>query len=161
MTLEFKIILKENLTESDRQTFADLLKEQGKVKDDLILKADRCKFICIVSKNKKPIGIGGIKEKTKSDFTEQKAYLMSLANQFEWELGYLYTNPKYNGLGIASSIVKILINEYGQGNLMASTEINENPAMVHILNKNGFKHYGNPWKSSIHSNYLGLFLKFN
>ena len=161
MTLEFKIIHKENLIESDRQTFADLLKEQGKVKNDLILKADRCKFICIVFKDKNAIGIGGIKKKTKSNFSEQKASLMSLANQFEWELGYLFTKTEHNGLGIASSIVKILINEYGKENLMASTEISENPAMVHILNKNGFKQYGNPWKSGIHSNYLGLFLKFN
>ncbi|MCD8406298.1 GNAT family N-acetyltransferase [Tenacibaculum dicentrarchi] len=161
MTLEFKIIQKENLTESDIKTFADLLKEQGKVTGNLNLKADRCKFICLVFKDKNPIGIGGIKKKTKTDFNEQKAFLMSLENQFEWELGYLYTNPKFNGLGIASSIVKILINEYGEGNLMASTEINKNPAMVYILNKNGFKQYGNPWKSIIHSNYLGLFLKFN
>lgn len=161
MTLEFKIILKENLTDFDRKIFANLLKEQGKVKGELILKADRCKFICIAFKDKNPVGIGGIKKKTKSNFNEQKANLISLSNQFEWELGYLYTNPKYNGLGIASSIVKILINEYDQGNLMASTEINKNPAMVHILNKNGFKQYGNPWKSRIHSCYLGLFLKFS
>jgi hypothetical protein len=161
MTLEFKIILNEKLKESNKQMFADLLKEQGKVKGNLISKAERCKFICIVYKDKKPIGIGGIKKKTESDFTTEKASLINLANQFEWELGYLYTNPKYKGLGIASSIVKILISEYGKGNLMASTEINKNPAMVHILNKNGFKQYGNPWKSGIHSNYLGLFLKFS
>jgi len=44
---------------------------------------------------------------------------------------------------------------------MATTEISNNPGMVAILNKNGFKQYCKPWKSSIHKNYLGLFLKFN
>ena len=29
-----------------------------------------------------------------------------------------------------------------------------------FLEKNGFRHYGNPWKSNIHENYLGLFLKY-
>tara|TARA_R110002050_G_scaffold167946_2_gene299014 strand:- start:7219 stop:7395 length:177 start_codon:yes stop_codon:yes gene_type:complete len=57
-------------------------------------------------------------------------------------------------------MVRLLINEYGNENLMASTEINTNPAMVKILEKNGFRHYGKPWKSNIHNSYLGLFLKF-
>ncbi|HGY2645760.1 TPA: hypothetical protein ACNVDP_003410 [Klebsiella aerogenes] len=30
---------------------------------------------------------------------------------------------------------------------MASTEITENPRMVHILERNGFKLYGKPWKT--------------
>jgi len=43
---------------------------------------------------------------------------------------------------------------------MASTEISANPRMVGILEKNGFRHYGKPWKSSLHDNFLGLFLKY-
>ena len=92
MTLEFKIILNEKLKESDKQTFADLLKEQGKVKGNFISKAERCKFICIVYKDKKPIGIGGIKKKTESNFTTEKASLMNLANKFEWEYNYTKVN---------------------------------------------------------------------
>lgn len=43
---------------------------------------------------------------------------------------------------------------------MASTEIAANPGMVKILEKHGFRQFGKPWKSSLHKNYLGLFLKF-
>lgn len=42
---------------------------------------------------------------------------------------------------------------------MASTEVSANPRMVKILEKSGFRFFGRPWKSSIHDNYLGLFLK--
>ena len=71
-----------------------------------------------------------------------------------------YTKKKYAGQGIATMIAKLLINEYGEENLMASTEITANPAMVNILQKNGFRLFGKPWKSDIHENYLGLYLKF-
>ena len=75
-------------------------------------------------------------------------------------MGYIYTNPHFTGKGIASTMVNLLIVEYGDENLIASTEISANPIMVKILSKNGFRHYGNPWKSAIHTNYLGLFLKY-
>ncbi len=160
MNLEFKLIYKDNLKDSDRKTFAELLKKQGKAKGNLNLKADRCKFICIATKNGVPVSIGGIKEKSKSDFNLEKADLPELETEFEWELGYLFTDNSYSKQGIGSFAVKILVNEYGNKNLMASTEISNNPAMVRILKKNEFKHYGKPWRSGIHSNYLGLFLKF-
>lgn len=160
MNIEYKIVLKKDLTDSHRNTFAELLKEQGKVKYDLNLKADRCKIICLVSVNSKVIAIGGIKNKTASAFSKEKANLPEVSKYFAWELGYLYTNPDFEGRGIASTIVKHLIAEYGNENLMASTEISANPGMVRILEKNGFRHYGTPWGSEIHSNYLGLFLKY-
>ena len=107
-----------------------------------------------------PIGIGAIKPKTNSDFDEQKADLSRLFDDFNWELGYLFILDQHQGNSIASNMVNLLIQEYGDDNLMASTEINANPGMVRILEKNGFRQYGKPWKSSIHDNYLGLFLKF-
>jgi GNAT superfamily N-acetyltransferase len=160
MKLEFKLIYKKNLRESEKKVFAQLLKKQGKVGGDLNSKADRCKFICIATKDGIPISIGGIKKKTKSDFNSEKANIAELESEFEWELGYLFTDENYNKQGIGSFLVKLLINEYGNNNLMASTEVSKNPAMIRILEKNGFKQYGEPWKSGIHSDYLGLFLKF-
>ena len=84
-----------------------------------------------------------------------------LIGEFEWELGYLYTDKDYGGRGIASAITKSLINSYGDGNLMASTEITANPGMVKILESNGFRKFGKSWKSNIHANFIGLFLKRN
>jgi len=115
---------------------------------------------CGVKINEKIAGIGAIKEKTESDFSKQKASIPELKDYFQWELGYLYVSPEYSGKGIATNIVRLLIESYGKENLMASTEISANPAMVKILEKFGFRLYGKPWKSGIHNNHLGLFLKF-
>lgn len=160
MTLKYEIIHKKEIDNSHRSTFANLLHLQGKVMGKLLEKADRCRFICIVTLNDKPVAIGGIKPKTSSDFDTNKADLLGLENAFEWELGYICTDTEYSGKGIASNVVRVLIEEFGSDNLMASTEISANPGMVKILEKNGFRHYGKPWKGRIHDNYLGLFLKF-
>jgi hypothetical protein len=160
MTLKYEIINRNNLQEVHRSVFAELLKRQGKVKGNFIEKADRCKFICIVSIDEKPIAIGGIKPNTSEDFQKDKADLMDIESSFEWELGYMYTDHEHLGKGIASNVVRILLEKFGKRNIMASTEITANPGMVKILEKYGFRHYGKPWKSGIHENYLGLFLRF-
>lgn len=160
----YNVIEKKDFTESHRDILANMLEQQGKVQEDLSggfsKKIDRCKFICAVSVDDDIAAIGATKQKTASDFSHQKAGLPNLANEFEWELGYFYTVDKYKGNGIGSMIAKLLIKKHGKGNLMASTEITANPAMVNILRKNGFRQFGKPWKSSIHGDYLGLFLKF-
>ncbi len=160
MNIEFQIIHRNDFQESHRQIFSDLLREQGKVQGDLLSKVDRCKIICIVMSNSEAIAIAGIKKKTNSDFSTEKANVPESSELFDWELGYVYTKDDFNGKGIASTMVKLLLYEYGNENIMASTEISANPVMVRILEKNGFRHYGNPWQSGIHSNYLGLFLKY-
>jgi RimJ/RimL family protein N-acetyltransferase len=83
-----------------------------------------------------------------------------LSNEFDWELGYLFTDSEYTERGIASNVARLLIETYGQGNLMASTEIAANPAMVRIVESHGFRLFGKPWTSGIQGKYLGLFLKF-
>ncbi len=159
MKIEYEIIHKNELKESHRRLFSEMLYKQGKIQGDLSKKADRCKLICIAKVDNKTVAIGAIKQKTKSDFSSDKANIPDLSNDFEWELGYLYTDDDFSGQRIASTISNTLIHNYGTENLMASTEITANPAMVKILEKNGFKLFGKPWKSSIHNNYLGLFLK--
>lgn len=160
MVLTFELIHKKEITDKHRKIFADLLKKQGKVGGDYQEKADRCKTICIVTCENYPIAIGAIKEKTKSDFSSAKANLPNLEKLFEWELGYLYTSEPMTGKGIANQIVKLLISDFGNDNLMASTELSANPSMVNILLRNGFEKYGSPYKSQLHDNILGLFLKF-
>lgn len=160
MNPQYKIIDRENLTNEDRRIFAELLKKQGKVNGNLLLKADRCKEICIAYIENIPIAIGGIKKKTITDFDKDKADLSELEKDFDWELGYIFTEKNFNGKGISSSIVKLLLKKNENINLMASTEISENPAMVSILKKNGFLQKGKSWKSNIHENELGLFLRY-
>ena len=158
--LEFNILNNEELTDNYRTIFGDLLVEQNKVQGDCYTKANRCKVICIVLTNAIPIAIGGIKPKTSNDFSPEKADIENLSDNFSWELGYLYTKPEYSGRGIASNVVRLLLLKHGKESIMASTEISKNPGMVRILTKNGFKQYGKPWKSVIHGNFLGLYLKF-
>jgi len=160
MKITYEIIQSKDFDDDHRKIFADMLKMQGKVQGNFNQKIDRCKLICIVKVENEMAAIGAIKHKTQSDFSPEKAGLPELSDDFEWELGYFYTQGKFVGQGIASRIAELLIKEYGEGNLMASTEVTANPAMVNILQKNGFHLFGKPWKSGIHGNYLGLFLKF-
>ncbi len=159
MKIEYEVIQKNELNESHRELFSEMLQKQGKVKGDTSEKTDRCKFICIAKIDSTAVAIGAIKQKTASDFSSQKADIPDLSDDFDWELGYLFTENDFLGQGIASIIVSTLIKSYGTDNLMASTEISANPAMLRILEKNGFKLFGKPWKSAIHGNYLGLLLK--
>lgn len=160
MEIIFSVNDKDEITDEMRDIFSKLLIEQNKVLPPYDNKIDRCRYFCIVRVNDTPIALGAIKQKTNSDFDENKANLQDLRDHFPWELGYLYTKTDYCNLGIGTMVVKLLLNKYGSENLMASTEITNNPAMVKLLVKNGFKQYGEPWKSSIHDHYLGLFLKF-
>jgi len=160
MNLEFHLHNKEDFNDDDRKILASMLKIQNKVKGDLRKKIDRCLYFCYVTDADKPIAIGAIKKKTDSDFNDNKSGLIELFHDFDWELGYIYISKDYEGQKLASRVVSRLLSEYGQENLMASTEISANPAMVKILENNGFRLFGKPWKSQIHKHYLGLFLKF-
>jgi hypothetical protein len=158
--LEYRVVRAAEIDDPIRITFAEMLRKQGKVGGDLGRKADRCQLLCIAKLDSTVVAIGGIKPKTDADFDNDKARVPELSSAFEWELGYLYTEPNCSGRGIASSVVRLLIDAYGKGNLMASTEISANPAMVRILEKQGFRLFGHPWKSGIHGKHLGLFLRF-
>lgn len=160
MRIAYDLISRSQITDEERECFAAALKLQGKVQGDLWAKADRCKFLCIAKIDGKVAGIGAIKIKTESDFSNEKAGLPMRSRDFEWELGYLYTAPNHAGKGVAKNIARMLLDAVGQENLMASTEISANPAMVKILEQLGFRLCGSPWKSNIHDNYLGLFLRY-
>lgn len=160
MNIEYKVIEHKDFTDAYRKIFAELLEKQNKVQGNLLEKVDRCKEICIAFLKEVPIGIGGIKKKTVSAFSIEKANLMELEKDFDWELGYIFIEKDYEGKGISSNIVKRLLERNENNNLMASTEITKNPAMVAILNKNNFYQKGQSWKSAIHENELGLYLRF-
>lgn len=137
-----------------------MLKEQGEINNPTVDKILRCKMICICYLGDLPVAIGAIKPKTVSDFNQEKADLVAMSNEFEWELGYCYTRKAFRGKGISSSIVRILLEEAHETNLMASTKIHNGNPMVKILEKNGFRLFGKPWKSSKpHGALLGLFLR--
>ena len=151
---------KENIKNKYRPILASLLEIQNKVTGTPTKKIDKCKYLCLIYVDKVVVSIGAIKRKTPSDFGQSKANVPELRNNFDWELGYFVTKKEYEGHGFASIIAKLLIYRHGSGNLMSSTELRTNPAMVRILEKNGFRLFGKPWKSKKHNSYLGLFLKY-
>lgn len=155
----FEIFETESITDTLAQQYVALLKEQGKVNAPNESRIKRCKFIALATVESRIIGAGAIKKKTESDFNSDKANVQNLAEQFDWELGYCYTKSDYEGQGISSFIVKSLLNKIGNINLMASTELYPKNSMIRILEKNGFKQIGTPWKSGIHDGLLGLFIR--
>lgn len=157
--LMFKICETSSFGETERSTLTQMLREQGKVQGPYENKIDRCRLLCVATLDGQLVGIGAVKQKTASDFDADKANLPELADEFQWELGYLYTRPQYEGQGVASKVVQLLLNAYGDSPIMASTEISANPGMVKILERSGFRLFGKAWKSAIHGKCLGLFLR--
>lgn len=158
MKLEYELLKREALDGTHRAIVAELLRKQGKVRGELAEKADRCNLLCIARIDSQAVAMGAIKPATAADFDADKSGLAQLKSAFEWELGYLYTDPAYAGQGIASNVVRLLLRRFGGANLMASTEMSS--AMARILEKSGFRFVGAPWPSAIHGNILGLFLRF-
>jgi hypothetical protein len=160
MEVIYKVANPEEISDKDKAMFLCLLRQQGKVTNPTIDRINRCKLLCLCIINDNIISIGAIKPKTNSDFDTNKANLNSFRNDFEFELGYCFTLPEHIGKGYSSTIVKLLVDKSKDINLIASTELRENNSMVRILERNGFRLFGKPWKSTIHGGTLGLFLKF-
>lgn len=157
--VEYRIIHQDLFTEIERNILAEFLIKQGRVLGDSYQKLDRCKWLCFAIVGGKKIAVGAIKQKTPIDF--ELAELPELSKSFEWELGYFFTEKGFEGQGIAKEIASKLISTFGDGNLMASTEFEANPAMDKILTSNGFVRRGESWVSRTTGNNLGLYLKLN
>ena len=159
MIISFELIEHKSITEKHTEIFIELLKKQNKVKGEISKKIKKCILLCIVKQDEKPISMGAIKQKTKSVFGNLKANKPELENKIDYELGYLYTCESYNGKGIANQVVKLLLSEFKNANLMATTESSKNPGMVKILLRNDFVITGNQFQSEIHEDKLSLFVK--
>lgn len=155
----FKIGAPSDFTEDEISSFVELLEKQNKVHDPSISKVKRCKLIGIGFSWGNPVAIGAIKPKTPSDFGASKANLPDLAKDYDWEVGYFYTEPEMEGRRFSSALLSQLLNKYGNGNLMATTEIREGNRMIDSLEHRQFKRIGAAWKSSKSGNDLRLFLR--
>jgi hypothetical protein len=140
---EYELLARDTLDDTHRALVAELLRKQGKVRGNLATKADRCQLLCISRVDDQAVAIGAIKPATSADFDADKSGLTQLKPAFQWELGYLYTEPAYAGQGIASYIVGLLLRHFGGANLMASTEVAS--TMARILERRGFHIMGAPW----------------
>lgn len=160
LELTFKILDKTRITTDIANSFIDLLVKQGKVEIPTVKRIQSCRQISLCYVDNKLIGIGAIKPKTKSDFSERKADLINIEQQFTWELGYFFTDTSFRGFGISTTIARLLLKDKDKENFLASTELYPENVMVKVLEKLGFRQYGKPWLSKRHDGTLGLFLKF-
>lgn len=158
--LTYAIDIPQNFSDAVKKIFVDLLIQQGKVNNPTMTKVNRCTFLSICKLNGEIISIAAIKPKTNSDFDSDKADLDKVRNDFSLELGYCFTLPDHTGKGYSSTIVKLLLEKMSGINLIASTELRHDNSMIRILEKNNFKQFGKPWKSTIHKGTLGLFLRY-
>jgi hypothetical protein len=158
--ITYKLDTPKNISDKEKETFLHLLIQQGKIKKPSIEKIELCPLICLCRMNDQIISIGAIKPKTNGVFNSDKADLGSIKDDFSIELGYCFTLPDFIRKGFSSSIVSLLLDEFKDVNIMASTELRLDNSMSRILEKNDFRQFGKPWKSTIHEGTLGLFLRF-
>lgn len=157
---KYKIDASSHFFKPEKEKLLSLLIAQGKVIDPTIHRLNRCESICSCEQDGVMVAMGAIKPKTNSDFSALKSGEIVRNEDFKWELGYLYTDPKERGKGHSQKIIEYLLERFGDHNLMATTESNANNPMRHILEKNGFVRYGKTWKSRIHGGELGLYLRY-
>lgn len=157
--LRIKIGSPEIFSSLEIASFLQLLIQQDKVVNPSIAKITRCKILAAGFVADEMVCIGAIKQKTASDFTEAKANLPELINFFEWEIGYFFTKPNYEGNRCSSQLLDSLINGYGSDNLMASTEIRDGNRMINALENRNFVQMGQGWSNSKGTETLRLFLK--
>lgn len=158
--LIFQVIDKTKITNQIALEFISMLEKQGKVIIPSVTKIKSCRQIILCYVDKKLVGIGALKTKTKTDFNPLNANLLDLEKKFDWELGYFYVETNVRKLGIATTMTRLLISDKLNENLLASTELYSENKMIYILEKFGFRQYGNPWNSKKHNGTIGLFLKF-
>ena len=86
--------------------------------------------------------------------------LRCIENDFNLELGYCYTEPTFQGKGISTNIVALLLEKSAKNGVIATTEIQNDNPMKKILLKQGFRQFGKVWKSKINNGTIGLFIRF-
>lgn len=158
--INFKIDKPKNFSVQEKNIFLGMIKQQGKIINPKMDRVERCHLLCICKEGEKIVSIGAMKPKSNSDFDSGKADLDKLRNDFTIELGYCFTLPDFTGKGYSSTISKLLLDKFEKDNIMASTELRADNSMTRILERNGFKLFGKPWKSGKHGGTLGLYLKF-
>lgn len=157
-SLSYEVIEKNHITIGIAQIFIEQLTKQGKVTIPSIEKIQSCHKLVICYVNDEFIGVGALKPYEGNQLL--KAGLGSVQDIFRLELGYFFVSETFRGLGVSTSIARLLLFDKVDENILATTELYSNNPMMKTLEKLGFKHFGNPYKSIWHDGTIGVFLKF-
>ena len=106
------------------------------------------------------VGVGAIKRPNQSYHEKvfSKAKLSQRQAEFEFELGWVYTNASARGKGVASSVVSSLVAALNGAPAYATSRTN-NPHMHRVLQKFGFVANGAPYASALNGPSIQLFLR--
>lgn len=157
MAREFYIIDNQKFGDQKKKEIITLIKE-GEAVDEYFLKLgiDRAKMIVGCFDENKLIGVGVIKRPLES--YKKRIFSESITNDdirnYDFELGYLSVDKVYQRHGIASEIVRILLNQFNT-NIFATTR---HSGMRKILLANGFHESGKPYRNS-NNNKLQLYVR--
>ncbi|MBS1920779.1 MAG: hypothetical protein JST17_11045 [Bacteroidetes bacterium] len=161
MILTFKVDIPKHFNSNEKSSFLALLIEQGQVENPNLGKINSCSLLCIVQLDNNPVAIGAIKHVYKTPFT--KAEVPELQNEYNDELGYIYVthNKSLNvrGLGIATTICRLLLKKLDKTKVFATTEENEDNHMQRVLSKLSFKKVGITYQGNKTKKNISLFVK--
>jgi predicted GNAT family N-acyltransferase len=159
---EFKIDTPSGFTENDLKIFMDLLRLQKKITKPTLARVKRCRYLAFCVVDSKVVSIGAIKPITQSVFGKEKANVPEYSETIDGELGYCFTLEQHRGQGYGSDLVKRLLVEVNNKNLMATTELTDGNVMIDILTNRGFVMHGKEFDSKVNPEVsVGLFLRIS
>lgn len=148
-------------TGKELQDFAALVLLGGEVSpnglDERIRKAEALVFFSQDSCLK---GIAAIKkpEQIYKNRVFQKAQACVRANNFYFELGWIYLEPSLRGRGFSHKIVQAALCVKEEQSIFATSRV-ENIPMHKVLSAHGFSCQGNAYPSNLGEKTLVLFIK--
>ncbi|WP_168732717.1 GNAT family N-acetyltransferase [Flavobacterium supellecticarium] len=157
--MKYKVDVPENFEDEQLNLYLNLLIKQGQVANPNIEKIKSCSFLGMVYDNDRPIGIGAIKQVYKTPFA--KAEIPELADEYDFELGYIYivNEERYRGKGIAKDLCNRLLEKISGKNIFATTEENDENSMKFLLQKLGFAKKGKAYTGAKTGKLIGLYLR--
>jgi len=132
---------------------AELVAKQGKsIHVDRQGVLNNIKILCIVYDDETPIAIGGLKKGKNFEYAFRKINKLDLINEYDYEIGYFYTEKSYRGkmieignsnLPIFIGIIKLLINFAGKNKNYCFTMLqSRTKKFENLFKKNGYNLLG-------------------
>lgn len=147
-------------SEGELAKFCTLVTKSGEVQTqglfELVREAEYLAFH--YADNGSLVGIGALKRPRSSYKMKvfQKSGTALSADEYNLELGWLYTKPEFRGKGITQAIVGTLLSKIGCEKVFATTRKDD---AKHILKKFKFTETGKRFESSRRGYRLSLFVR--
>lgn len=135
-------------TGRELEEFAGLVIKGGQVdRTGLKKRIERARLLGFCYEGDELVGTAAIKEAYKAYVSRvfNSANESEKANEYRYELGWIYTLPNYRRRGISRALVEKLLGDYKGYDLFATTGTG-NRTMETILGEHGFQKFGSPFQ---------------